>query len=66
MMDIVPVDRRPVRAIGDGGHSTGAVGDGQADEADRSMILDDPDALLGFGDDDGWPRHFGAARLGIP
>ena len=65
MMDIVSMDRRPVRAIGDGGHSASAAGDGQADEADRP-ILDDPDALLGFGDDDGWPPHFGAARLGIP
>jgi hypothetical protein len=65
MMDIVPMDRRPVRAIGGGGHSASAAGDGQADGADPS-ILDDPDALLGFGDDDGWPPHFGAARLGIP
>lgn len=64
-MDIVPADRRPLRAVGDGGHAGTARSDGPVDEPDRSM-LDDPDALLGFGDDDAWPPHFGAARLGIP
>ena len=64
-MDIMPVDRRPVRAIGDGGHSANSSGDGQANETDGS-ILDDPDAFLGFADEDAWPPHFGAARLGIP
>lgn len=64
-MDILSAERRPVRAIGPGGHARGSDGFEPTEGPDRSL-LDDPDADVGFPDDDMWPPHFGAARLGIP
>lgn len=64
-MEAVPADRRPIRAIGDGGGTSS----GPRVIATDDRPADDPNdagSFAGWSDEDDWPPHFGAARLGIP